>query len=111
MRYSTATRSQIVRDDLKNIKQLVAEAVELWKQEYKNKITAIKVEITDIKASHQAFISKKYYDLSIEQQKLLQINAQKNKEISTLNSQAAQLENQGFKEIEKNDGLEQYGRR
>ena len=111
MRYSTATKSQIVGDDLKNIKQLVAEAVELWKQEYKNKITAIKVEITDIKASHQAFSSKKYYDLSIEQQKLLQINAQKNKEISTLNSQAVDLEHHGFKEIEKNDGLEQYGRR
>ena len=35
----------------------------------------------------------------------------KKKEISTLKSQAADLENQGFKEIEKIDGLEQYGRR
>ena len=74
-RDSTATKGQVIRDDSKNIKQLVAEAVELWKQEYKNKITALKVEITDIKAN-QAFISKKYEDLSIEHQKLLQINAQ-----------------------------------
>ena len=35
----------------------------------------------------------------------------KKKEISTLKSQAVDLENQGFKEIEKIDGLEQYGRR
>ena len=62
-RDSTATKGQVIRDDSKNIKQLVAEAVELWKQEYKNEITALKVEITDIKAS-QAFISKKYDDLS-----------------------------------------------
>ena len=34
----------------------------------------------------------------------------KKKEISTLKSQAANLENQGFKEIKKIDGLEQYGR-
>ena len=109
-RDSTANKGQVIRDDSKNIKQLVAEAVELWKQEYKNEITALKVEITDIKAS-QAFISKKYDDLSIEHQKLLQINAQQKKEISTLKSQAADLENQGFKETEKIDGLEQYGRR
>ena len=57
-RDSTATKGQVIRDDSKNIKQLVAEAVKLWKQEYKNEITALKVEITDIKAS-QAFISKK----------------------------------------------------
>ena len=49
--------------------------------------------------------------MSIEHQKLLQINALQKKEISTLKSQAADLENQGFKEIEKIDGLEQYGRR
>ena len=108
-RDSTATKGQVIRDDSKNIKQLVAEAVELWKQEYKNEITALKVEITDIKAS-QAFISKKYDDLSIEHQKLLQINAQQKKEISTLKSQAADLENQDLKEVEKIDGLEQYGR-
>ena len=35
----------------------------------------------------------------------------KKKEISTLKSQAVHLENQGFKEIEKIDGFEQYGRR
>ena len=34
----------------------------------------------------------------------------KKKEISTLKSQAANLENQGFKEIKKIDGLKQYGR-
>ena len=72
----SSTKSQVLREDSKNIKQLVA--VELRKQEYKNKITALKVEITDIKAS-QAFISKKYDDLSIEHQKLLQINAQQKK--------------------------------
>ena len=77
-RDSTATKSQVICDDSKNIKELVAEAVELWKQEYNNEITALKVEITDIKAS-QAFISKKYDDLSIEHQKLLQINAQQKK--------------------------------
>ena len=66
----TATKSQVIYDDSKNIKQLVAEAVELWKQEYKNEITALKVEITDIKAS-QVFISKKYDNLSVEHQKLL----------------------------------------
>ena len=69
-RDSTVTKGQVIRGDSKNIKQLVAEAVELWKQKYKNKITALKVEITDIKVS-QAFISKKYDDLSIEHQKLL----------------------------------------
>ena len=37
---------------------VVAEAVELWKQEYKHEITALKVEIRDIEAS-QAFVSKK----------------------------------------------------
>ena len=63
-RDSTLIKGQVIRDDSKNIKQLVAEAVELWKQEYKNEITALKVEITDIKAS-QAFINKKYDDLSI----------------------------------------------
>ena len=60
-RDSTATKRQVIRDYSKNIKQLVAEAVELWKQEYKNETTASKVEIRDIKAS-QAFISKKYDD-------------------------------------------------
>ena len=46
----------------KNINQLVAAAVKLWKQEYKNEITTLKVEVTDIKVS-QAFISKKHDDL------------------------------------------------
>ena len=47
-------------------------------QEYTNQITALKVEITDMKAS-QVFIIKKYDDLSITHQKLLQINAQQKK--------------------------------
>ena len=72
--------------------------MELWKQEYENEITALKVEITDIKVSH-----KKYDDLSIKHQKLLQINAQQKK--NSMKSQAAHFENQGFKKIEKLIGL------
>ena len=75
-------------------------------------IIKIKTDITDVTEikTSQAFISKIYDDLSIKHQKLLHIDAQQ-KKISTLKSQAADLKNQGFKEIENINGLEQYGRR
>ena len=78
-RDSTATKNKlIIRDDSKNIKQQIVEAMELWKQEYKNEITALNEEIIDIKAN-QVFISKKYDKLNIEHQKFFQIIAQPKK--------------------------------
>ena len=109
-RDSTATKSQVIRDDSKNIKQLLAEAVELLKQEHKNEITALKVEIVDIKAS-QAFISKKYEDLSVEHQKLLQTNAQQKKRNFYFEISRSSFRKSRLQKNKKIDWLEQYGRR
>ena len=98
-RGSPATKSQVIRDDLKNIKQ--------WKYGNKNtKMKFLRYKKRDYRHFYQALIicNKNYNDLNVEHQKLLQINAKK-KEISALKFLAANLENQGFKEIEKIDGL------
>ena len=59
----------------------------------------------------QIFLSSKYEELKLDNDKLTVINLQQEQEISKLKKQIVESKIQGEREAEKIDGLEQYGRR
>jgi len=78
------------------VKQLVAQAVAVWKQENQLEIETLRAEIIEVK-TNQAFICNQYDDLKNEYDNLLKVNNT--------------LKTQGINETMKVDELDQYGRR
>ena len=81
-----------------------------WKllREYEHEIAALKAEIFEMKNS-QTFISREYDDLKIQHNKMVKENAKQVEEITTSKAEAADIKSEGIKEVQKVDGLEQYG--
>ena len=88
-----------------NIKELVAEAVNLWKTEHMNEIKALKMELAEVQKS-QDFISQQYEKLKCEYNNLVKISNTQEAEIEYLKFHSTELEESGKKEQDKVDSLE-----
>ena len=82
------------------MKNLVADAMKIWKSEHLAQSTALKAEIEELRSS-QKFSSAKYDDLVTECEELKKINKLQEQENITLKSQSMKLEARGDKEEEK----------
>ena len=109
-RETTVSKEKIQVPVNPDIKRMVSEAVEGFKQEYLAEINALKIEILELKKS-QNFISCQYEDLKTKHNKLLLSNKNQDIEIKSLKDHSMELTDKGLQDTEKIDAVEQYGRR
>jgi len=91
------------------VKLLVAQAIEDWKQEYLKVIKAQKNEISEVKVS-QTFIGKQHENLKLENENFLETSKKQENEINLIKNQLIELVEKGAKETEKIDSVEHYCR-
>ena len=94
----------------KSVKQLVDEAIEVWKANYDQEVDTLKAELSELKNS-QEFICSQYDVLKEEYDKLVLTNKNQEAEICKLKSESSDMKKQSIKEMDKLDEVEQYGRR
>ena len=109
-RETTVSKEKIQVPVNPDIKRMVSEAVEGFKQKYLAEINALKIEILELKKS-QNFISCQYEDLKTEHNKLLLSNKNQDIEIKSLKDHSMELTDKVLQDTEKIDAVEQYGRR
>ena len=93
-----------------SVSSLVEKAVQQLKKDFADKLDSLQAELVEVKES-QIFLSSKYEELKLDNDKLAVINRQQEQEISKLKKQIVESQIQGEREAEKIDSLEQYGRR
>ena len=93
-----------------SVSSLVEKAVQQIKKDFADKLDFLQAELVEVKES-QIFLSSKYEELKLDNDKLAVINRQQEQEISKLKKRIVESQIQGEKEAEKIDSLEQYGRR
>ena len=89
---------------------MVAEAVNLWKNEYLREINSLKVELLESKSSRE-FVCSKYKSLKSEYEKLLLSNEKLESKIISLKEQSTVLDNKQIKDTEKLNAEKQHSRR
>ena len=99
-RETTVSKEKIQVPVNPDIKRMVSEAVEGFKQEYLAEINALKIEILELKKS-QNFISCQYEDLKTEHNKLLLSNKNQDIEIKSLKDHSMELTDKGLQDTEK----------
>ena len=115
---SITEKEEIVKECISKITKQFSEKIELIsKQSFKNvnkqyeaEITALKLEITQLK-ENQDFLSNKYNKLKTEFEQLNIINRKQEIELCKLKNNSIEIKNNASCEGEKFDNLEKYGRR
>ena len=98
------------QEESTSVSSLVEKAVQQIKKDFADKLDSLQAEVVEVKES-QIFLSSKYEELKLDNDKLAVINRQQEQEISKLKKQIVESQIQGEREAEKIDSLEQYGRR
>ena len=115
---SITEKEEIVKECISKITKQFSEKIELIsKQSFENvnkqyeaEITALKLEITQLK-EYQDFLSNKYNKLKTEFEQLNIINRKQEIELCKLKNNSIEIKNNASCEGEKFDNLEKYGRR
>ena len=91
----------------KSVKQLVDEAIEVWKTNYDQEVDTLKPELQN----SQEFICSQYDVLKEKYDKLVLTNKNQEAEICKIKSESSDMKKQSIKDMDKLDEVEQYGRR
>ena len=115
---SITEKEEIVKECISKITKQFSEKIELISKrsfenvnkQYEAEITALKLEITQLK-ENQDFLSNKYNKLKTEFEQLNVINRKQEIELRKLKNNSIEIKNNASCEGEKFDNLEKYGRR